>query len=410
MALKAHEDKTFTGAIIASLSTPWGDAINADRCCVAEKGGYQAVWARDLYQVATAQRAAGDVDAANRALDYLLNNQQLPDGSFPHNTRVDGTLVPNINCGFNCQQLDEVAFPIILAHQLGRTDKDIWKKLKKAADFLVDKGPFTPQERWEEAKGFSPSTIAAEIAALVCAAEMAQTNGDEAAAQIYRNKADNWQRNIERWTFATTGPHGNHHYYIRIDDNQNPNDGHSREITNHGGRFDERKIVDAGFLELVRLGVKAPNDPYVIESLAKVDATIKINTPNGPMFHRYNHDGYGEEADCTPYPVHKGGIGRLWPLLTGERGEYELANGRSATISLKTMASTANDGFMIAEQVSCTNNCGFTFGKGTNSATPLAWSMAQFVRLALSIDAGKPVETPKVVADRYASPSTSRSP
>jgi glucoamylase len=392
MTLKAHEDKTHPGANVASLTNPWGEAKNANS---AGDCGYHAVWARDLYQVSTAQLAAGDTAAANRSVDYLFGTQQRPDGSFPQNTHLDGT-----NC-FGSLQLDEVSFPLILAWQLGRFDAATWAKVRLSADFLLSRGPGTPQERWEENGGFSPSTIAAEIAGLVCAADIATRNGDTAAAGRYLSTADTWQRSVENWTFTTTGPLGDGRYYERIDGNSNPNDGQNISITNGGGNFDERSIVDAGFLELVRLGVKPAGDPAVAASLPEVDATIRISTPNGPMWYRYNHDGYGETAAGGPYTG--AGVGRLWPLLTGERGEYELANGRAATSHLATLAAAGNAGYLIPEQVwDRADAAGFTFGEGTGSATPLAWSMAQFVRLAHSIDAGAPVETPSVVKARYA--------
>lgn len=391
MTLKAHEDKTYGGANIASLTVPWGQAVNADEAGV---GGYHLVWARDLYHEATAMLAAGDRSAAERSLDYLFNVQQKPDGSFPQNTLLDGTPY------WGGLQLDEVAFPIVLAGQLGRHDAGTWQHVKKAADFIIGHGPATPQERWEEEGGFSPSTIAAEIAGLVIAADIARRNGDTASAALYLGVADDWQRKVAGWTFTTTGPIGDGRYFERIDDNGNPNDGHTLDINNGGGAFDERGIVDAGFLELVRLGVTPAGDEHVTGSLAEVDGTIKVNTPNGPMWYRYNHDGYGEKADGRPYDGT--GVGRLWPILTGERGEYELAAGRSATLHLQTMAASANEGYMIPEQVwDRADAYGFRFGEGTGSATPLAWSMAQYVRLAHSIDAGRPVETPALVADRY---------
>ena len=410
MVLKALEDKTFPGAGIAALATPWGDFVNADSCCVFNKGGYQAVFGRDLYEVATAQLAAGDTKAADRYLDFLLNVQQQGYGSLPRNSQVNGTALPG------AIQLDEVSYPIILAWQLSRSDATTWSKVKKSADFIAQRGPRTDKERWEENTGLSPSTIAAEIAALVSAADIADKNGDTQARDRYLATADNWQSNVENWTFTTTGQPGNKQYYIRIDDNENPNDGDDLPIANggeaaceqafHAAFCDERRIVDAGFLELVRLGVKPANDLRISESLPVVDATIKVATPNGDMFHRYNFDGYGENfRDCTGFPADQAGTGGLWPLLDGERGEYELANGNTAQAvdRLKTMAKAANAGFMIPEQVfaDTSASCGFSLGQGAGSATPLAWSMAQFVRLAQSIDAGKPVETPAVVAKRY---------
>ncbi|THG31325.1 glucan 1,4-alpha-glucosidase [Glaciibacter flavus] len=403
MTLKAHEDKTYRGANIASLTVPWGQAQNANEAGV---GGYHLVWARDLYQVSSAQIAIGDTAAANRSLDYLFDVQQKPDGSFPQNSLLNGTPY------WGSLQLDEVAFPIVLAWQLKRADAATYTDhVKKAADFIVSHGPATPQERWEEEGGYSPSTIAAEIAGLTAASALAKANGDDGSAAVYQGVADQWQRSVESWTYTTTGPIGDGNYYERIDDNGNPNDGHTVDINNGGGAFDERSIVDAGFLDLVRLGVKAPTDAAVASSLPEVDATIKVDTPNGAMWYRYNHDGYGEKADGSPYDGT--GVGRLWPLLSGERGEYELANGRSASSYLKTMAASANEGYLIPEQVwdqADPASSGFSFGEGTGSATPLAWSMAQFVRLAQSIDAGKPVETPSVVSDRYASGSLPAGP
>lgn len=391
MQLKAHEDKTYRGANIASLTVPWGEAVNADEAGV---GGYHLVWARDLYQVSTAQIAIGDTAAANRSLDYLFEVQQKPDGSFPQNSLLDGTPY------WGSLQLDEVAFPIVLAWQLGRKDAATYRDhVKPAADFIVARGPATPQERWEEESGYSPSTIAAEIAGLTAAASLARSAGDANGAALYQGVADEWQRRVEAWTFTTTGPHGDGRYFERIDDNGNPNDGHVLDINNGGGAWDERLIVDAGFLDLVRLGVKRAGDPYVVGSLPEVDAVIRV----GDLFYRYNHDGYGEKADGAPYDGT--GVGRLWPLLSGERGEYELAAGRGgASTYLRAIAASANAGWMIPEQVWDQPDIpayDLRFGEGTGSATPLAWAMAAYVRLAHSIDAGRPVSTPSVVADRY---------
>jgi glucoamylase len=398
MVLRAHEDKTFAGAFVASLTIPWGNAANADSCCTA---GYHAVWARDQYHIATAFLAAGDAAAANRALDYLFTVQERADGSYPQNTRLDGTPV------FGSLQMDEVALPIVLDWQLGRFDAASYAKVRASADYLVAHGPRTPEERWEEAGGWSPSTIAAEIAGLVTAADVAQRNGDSASASRYLGTADSWQRQVDAWTYTATGHLAGGATYERIDDDANPNDGHTLCIANGGGCFDERDVVDAGFLDLVRLGIKPPADAHVTTSLNVVDATIRTHAPEGDLWHRYNHDGYGETASGAPFTG--SGIGRLWPLLSGERGEYALAAGQpgAAAGALATMAGAANQGLLIPEQVwDQPSGNGFTLGQGTGSATPLAWSMAQFVRLAVSISAGRNVETPSVVASRYAATVT----
>jgi enterochelin esterase-like enzyme len=400
MILRAHEDKTYRGANIASLSVPWGGGATADEPNV---GGYHLVWSRDLYNVATAFHALGDKASADRALDYLFRVQQKADGSFPQNSWLDGRPF------WGSLQLDEVSYPLVLAYQLGRTDNETYvKHVRPAADFIVKHGPFTPQERWEEKSGYSPSTIAAEIAGLTCAAEIARRNNDDASAAIYTAAADDFARNVERWTVTTTGKHGDGNYYLRLSYNEDPDDGQPFDMGNGGGAFDEREIVDAGFLELVRLGVRSPQDPLVAKSLEVIDKVIKVETPNGATFYRYNHDGYGELDDGRNWNFDGKytGKGRLWALLAGERGQYELALGRDADAArrLDAMAGFANAGGMIPEQVwdtAASPRPEFKFGEGTGSATPLAWSMAQFIRLATNIQEGRNLDTPDLVAARY---------
>ncbi|HEY0405005.1 MAG TPA: glucan 1,4-alpha-glucosidase [Pyrinomonadaceae bacterium] len=397
LVLKAHEDKTYRGAMVASLSVPWGGGANANE---PNTSGYHTVWSRDLYEVATAFYAMGDKAAADRALDYLFRVQQKPDGSFPQNSWLDG------RAAGGGLQMDEVAYPLILAYQLGRTDNETWvKHVRPAADFIVTHGPATPQERWEEESGYSPSTIAAEIAGLVCAAEIARRNDDEAAANNYLKTADEWARKVERWTATTTGPHGDGNYYLRISDDDDPNDGARLEINSNGGAYDERLIVDAGFLELVRLGIKRADDPLILKSLAVVDKLIQVETPHGAAWYRYNHDAYGERPDGGNYDA-RSGQGRLWTLLAGERGEFELARGerQAAARRLDAMLGFSNQGLMIPEQVwdrMDSPRPTLRFGEGTGSATPLAWSLAQFVRLVVNLQERRNLDTPDIVAARY---------
>jgi glucoamylase len=396
IVLKALEDKTYRGAMIASPSIPWGGGPNANEPAIS---GYHAVWARDLYQVATAFLAMGDRASANRALDYLFKVQQRPDGSFPQNSWIDGR---PIGGGL---QLDQVALPIVLAYQLERADRQTWlKHIKPAADFILRNGPATGQDRWEERPGYSPATLAAEIAGLVCAAHIAANNQNQTSADDYLKTADAWLESVERWT-ATRGQDGNGHYYLRITENDNPDDGAKMEINSSTRVVDERAIVDAGFLELVRLGLKPANDPLVVASLALIDQLIKVETPGGSGWYRYNHDAYGERPDGGNYDG-RNGVGRLWTLLTGERGEYDLARGDMAAARkrLDAMMAFANDGMMIPEQVWDRNvspRPELRFGQGTGSATPLAWSMAQFIRLAINIKQGQNVETPNLTTVRY---------
>jgi glucoamylase len=395
MVLKGLEDKTYRGAVIASPSVPWGGGPNANEPNVS---GYHSVWSRDLYHVVTAFDAMGDRLTANRLLDYAFRVQQKLDGSFPQNSFVDGRPLGN------SLQMDQVALPLVLAYQLRRNDRPTWlRHIKPAADFIVRHGPRTQQDRWEEESGYSPATIAAQIAGLVCAAEIGKANRDLVSVKRYLDTADDWAKNVEKWT-VTKGDSGSG-YYVRITANDNPNDGEKVEINSSSRVVDERKILDAGFLELVRLGIKVPRDPLIVESLKLIDQLIKVKTPAGDAWYRYNHDAYGETPDGGKYDG-RNGVGRLWTFLTGERGEYELAAGdiASARRRLDTLAGFANDGLMIPEQVwdrEQSPSPSLRFGAGTGSATPLAWSMAQFIRLALSIERGRNVETPRVVWERY---------
>ena len=401
MLLAAHEDKTYRGGFVAAPGRPWAWANELQDLPV-----YIAVWSRDLYEIATGLLAAGDTAAARRSLNYLWEVQQNPDGSFPQNARLDGEPV------FDGLQLDEVAFPIVLAWQLGRTGPRDWDNVRLSADFLVANGPRTDQERWENIGGYSPATIAAEIAGLVTAADIARKNGAGARANRYEAVADEWQANLETWTLTRNGPLSAEPYYLRITDNGDANSGAQIQIADGGPLIDQRQVVDPSFLEIVRLGVKSADDPNVASTLRVIDRELRYDTDNGPFWHRSSFDGYGEKRDGSQWaPVDPGSgetIGRGWPLLTGERGEYALAAGEDAQAYLDTMNNVAADsgGQVIAEQVwdlqpPAGTGPEFVPGENTFSATPLAWSHSQLIRLARSIDAGAPVETPQIVACRY---------
>jgi glucoamylase len=403
MILAAHEDKTYRGAYVASPTMPWAWGTPK---LEQPSGAYHLVWSRDLYQIATALLAAGDRAGAERALRYLFERQQRPDGSFPQNSRIDGT--PH----WGNVQLDEVALPLVLAWQLGWTTPSVYlPHVKKAADYLVANGPFTQQERWENQSGYSPGTIAAEIAGLVCAADIARRNGDAAAAALYERTADDWQRAVERWTATTTGPYSSEPYYLRLTKDKQPDEGTAYDIGDSGpAAVDQRRVVDTSYLELVRLGVKHADDAVIRNTATVVDAQLAVDTPRGRFWHRFNFDGYGEQRDGGPWDIgfpagSQTTIGRIWPIFAGERGEYELLAGGDPDAHLDAMAGTANEGGMMPEQVwdehPPSGQPGFEPGTGTYSATPLAWTHAQFVRLAWSITHGHPVEQPRVVACRY---------
>jgi glucoamylase len=401
MVLAASEDKTYRGGFVASPGKPWAWANVLQHLPV-----YHEVWSRDLYQIATALIAMGDQAAAGRELDYLWRVQQRPDGSFPQNSRLDGEPV------FGGLQMDEVAFPIVLDWQLGRTGAADWDHVRRSADFIVARGPRTDQERWENIGGYSPATIAAEIAGLVCAADIASHNGDATRAASYLAKADEWQRNLEHYTVTTNGPLASTPYYLRITVNGDANAADQIQISDGGPLVDQRRVVDPSFLEVVRLGVKSAADPNVVATLPVIDRELGYTTANGPFWHRASFDGYGEKRDGSQWESVPAGsgltVGRGWPLLTGERGEYLLAAGSGAQNYLDTMARAADDTtYLQPEQVwdhqppADGSNPAFVPGEPTFSATPLAWTHAQFIRLAHSIDAGRPVEAPSVVACRY---------
>jgi len=407
MVLAASEDKTHRGAFVAAPDMPW---IWGSQDPSAP---YHLVWSRDLYQIATALIAAGDTGGANRALDFLLTVQQKPDGSFPQNSSVDGTPV------WTGLQLDEVAFPMVLAYQLGRTDAATWAHVKRAADFIVgfeqdgNRAPWTPQERWENQSGYSPATIASEIAGLVCAAVLARANGDAASAARYEATADAWQANVKGWTVTTTGPYSAGPYFLRLTKDGNPDAGTTYSIGDSGpSNVDQRAVVDPSFLDLVRLGVLPATDPAVLNSLGVVDAQLGVPTARGFYWHRASFDGYGEKRNGDPWefplpPDSRITLGRAWPLLNGERGEYQIAAGQpaGAGVQLTAMARAAGPGLMLPEQVwdnqPPAGTDGFVPGTPTFSATPLAWTHAQFVRLAWDTSAGRVLEQPAVVAQRY---------
>jgi glucan 1,4-alpha-glucosidase len=415
--LKAVEDKTFTGAGVASPSVPWGDAVLARE---PRDYGYNFVWSRDLYQSFTALDAMGTVAEARDATEYLFATQQDDTGFLPQNTYLDG------RTRWGGEQLDNVAFPLVMAGQLavrhGLAFADLgydYADVRRSADYLVRNGPSTEQERWEEEGGYSPSTIAAEIAGLVSAGALALSVGEQGDALLYLGVADRWRAKVPEWTATGTGPLAEEPYYVRIVGDGVPDDDSTRALANGGPTLDEREIADAGFLELVRLGVYPADDDLIRTSVGVVDEAIRVETPNGPGWYRYVGDGYGEGESGAPFPVATETRGRLWPIFTGERAEYELARGTESAGTesdgsepdalapaslLRSMAAVGNAGRMLPEQVwdrDDPTDYGWERGEGTGAATPLSWSMAQFVRLAHGVDADEPVETPRAVADRY---------
>jgi glucoamylase len=411
----AHEDKTFPGALIASLSIPWGEARGDE-----DQGGYHLVWTRDMVNSAMGLLAAGNTETPLRALIYLAASQQ-EDGGFPQNFWLNGEPY------WKGVQLDEVAFPIMLARRLKEEnlleDFDPYPMVKRAARYLVVNGPATQQERWEEASGYSPSTLASNIAALINAASFARERGEENTARYLEEYADFLECHIEAWTVTTRGtllPRIRRHY-IRIHP-VDVNDPHPNEDPNEGvllipnrppgsrAEFPAKEIVDAGFLQLVRFGIRRPDDPLIVDSVKVVDSVLKVETPYGPCWRRYNHDGYGQREDGGAY--HGWGKGRAWPLLTGERGHYELDAGHDVETYIRTMERLASPTGLLPEQVWDEEDrpeSHMYLGRPTGSAMPLMWAHAEYIKLLRSAASGKVFALVPEVAKRYlAEPKASR--
>ena len=405
--LKTHEAKRFAGGMIASLSIPWGAAKGDD-----DLGGYHLVWPRDLVESAGGLLAAGDVAGTQRTLLYLMSTQEA-DGHWPQNMWLDGTPY------WNGIQMDETAFPILLADALRRhealADLDPWPMVRKAAGFLVCSGPVTQQDRWEEDGGYSPFTLAVEIAGLLAAADFADEAGESGIATYLRQTADAWNAQIERWTYVTdtdlaqqAGVEG---YYVRIAppetaDAASPVDGFVPIKNRPTGESSEplTHIVSPDALALVRFGLRTPDDPRIINTVRMIDFLLKTDTTTGPVWHRYNEDGYGEHEDGSPFDGT--GIGRGWPLLAGERAHYELARGNrdEAERLLEVIAAQASAGGLIPEQVWDAADLPereLFNGKPSGSAMPLVWAHAEYVKLLRSLHDGRVFDTPPQPMMRY---------
>lgn len=402
--LLSHEDKIFQGALVASMSIPWGESKGDD-----DLGGYHLVWTRDLVQSASALLATGQHSTPLRALIWLSTIQGR-DGSFPQNSWING------NAYWPGMQMDEVAAPILLAWRLKHKGNglglfDPWNMIRHAAGHLIQNGPVTMQERWEENAGYSPSTLATVIAGLVAAAEFAGERNLPETSDFILAYADWLSDHLEEWTVTTRGDlvPGRSRHYVRItpadplapDPHPDP-DTLVLLVANGGGYHPARNVVGGDFLHLVRLGIRPADDPVILESLEVIDRVIKRDLPQGPGWRRYNHDGYGQKSDGGPFDG--SGVGRSWPILTGERGHYELAAGRDPLPYIKAMEEFANDGGMISEQLWDDAPVGEHLRPGcpTGAAMPLCWSHAEYVSLVRSRNDGVCFDLLPPVRDRYA--------
>ena len=408
--LRVHESKDFLGGVIASLSIPWGFNKGDE-----DLGGYHLVWPRDLVETAGGFLAAGAVGDALRVLRYLESTQEA-DGSWPQNMWLDGRAY------WGGLQMDEAAFPILLIDLLRREAPKAlgdlnrwWPMVHRAASFLARNGPVTQQDRWEEDAGYSPFTLAVEIAGLLAAADVAEAVGQSEGAAYLKDLADTWNENVERWTYSTNGDLsrqiGVDGYYIRIappvtDSAASPTEGFV-PIKNRpvGENWEHAShIVSPDALALVRFGLRAPDDPRILNTITVIDALLKAKLPQGACWYRYNVDGYGEHADGSPFDGT--GIGRPWPLLAGERAHYELAAGNVAGAQelLLSVEHSTNGSRLIPEQVwdsPSIEGRELFLGKPSGSACPLVWAHSEYIKLVRSLKDGKIFDQPSHPVKRY---------
>ncbi len=431
--LKSSEDKTFPGAIAASLASPWGQSVSAGDLPGGKPvyfGSYREVFARDLYEAVTGMLSVGDVTTARAATRFLFERQQQPGGEMPRNSLLNGKSAPDTG-GI---QLDETAYPILMAYLTGlSSDAALYTDhVRPAADYLVAHGPSFGNERWEEQGGNSPSTIAAEIAGLTAASHIAHVQGDDAHARLYQAVADDFQRTVKSLTVTHNGPYSSDPYFIRLSKNGDPSSEFFYGLGNGSVNADQRAVVDGGFQELVRLGELPASDADVQNSLKVLDQQLGTNTPTGTGYYRYgtstpgSEDGYGDcytpdptacPLDGQPWPTTDTGSGHLWPVLSGERAESALASGDTATArsQLGFLLDSASGVGLVPEQAwedsdlaaspygsdPTTASIGFRDGHAAGSASPLTWAQAQELRLLVDLSSRRIVDRPDLTTRRY---------
>ena len=398
MVLRVHQDKIYPGAMVASLSIPWGNTKD-------DIGGYHLVWPRDLVECAGALMALGAHHEARNTLRYLIATQH-DDGHWYQNQWLGGKPY------WQGIQLDEAGFPVLFAMTLlqhqALDDVKVEDMIVRALSFIARHGPASDQDRWEEDSGVNAFTLAVCIAALVSGAQFLPEDSREVALAL----ADYWNAHIEDWTSVTNTPLQQQFqvrgYYVRVAPVQTLVDDKTlNEVLQIKNRVSDPGLpaseqIGTDFLQLVRFGLRRADDPLICDSIKVIDALLKVETPSGPCWHRYNADGYGEHQDGRGFDG--SGRGRLWPMLTGERGHYELLAGKDPLPYLQSMLAMTGEGGMLPEQIwdaAPIPAYNLLPGKPSGSAMPLAWTHAEFVKLVFSRLLGYPIDRPQAVWDRY---------
>ncbi len=400
IVLRSHLDKTFPGAMVASLSIPWGDSGN-------ERGGYHLVWPRDLVETAGALLALGADQEARDTLRYLMATQ-LEDGHWHQNQWLGGTAY------WQGVQLDETAFPVLLAAALDERealagDRGRGHGAPRAGLYRPHRagdraGPLGGKRRHQPVHPRGLDRGARRRRRPL--ADARRRLGARARRFLERATSSAGPRSTARRSPGGSGSPATTCWCCRRQAIERRPDIFRQVIPIHNRadnaavRADE--LVGTEFLQLVRFGLRRADDPLILDSIRVADALLKTDTPSGPVWHRYNGDGYGEHDDGSPYDG--AGRGRGWPLLTGERGHYELAAGRDPLPYLEAMCRMASPGGMLPEQVWDADPIParrLSPGRPSGSAMPLVWAHAEFIKLLVSRHLGHPIDRPRAVGQRY---------